>query len=141
MSNSQTAKNKNIGQEILAEMEYNRTIANITLSTKPQKCFQCNSELILVKSWEETLQGGMFPQVITIYRCSNKECQEEKDKQEVKRKEAVKDKESRMEAIAKVKAERKVITDKEKEVQLKIVAKERIKKAKEKLLNKLSSTI
>ncbi|MCL4354408.1 hypothetical protein M1349_02960 [Patescibacteria group bacterium] len=93
----------------------------------------------MVKSWEETLQGGMFPQIITIYRCSNKACQEEKDKQENKRKEAVKEKEVRMEAIAKVKAERKVITDKEKEVQLKIVAKARIKKAKEKLLNKLAS--
>lgn len=93
----------------------------------------------MVKSWEEIPEGGKFPQVITIYRCSNVECQAEKDKQEAKRKEAVKEKELRMEAIAKTKADRRIVVNKEKEVQLKAIAKDKAKKAKEKLLNTLTS--
>jgi hypothetical protein len=31
------------------------------------------------------MEGSHFPQTITIYRCSNVACQEEKDRQEEKR--------------------------------------------------------
>jgi hypothetical protein len=65
------------------------------------KCFQCNSKLILVKTWKETTPGGMFPQTFTIYRCSNEECQKQKDKEEVKRQQAVKEKEQRAKDSAK----------------------------------------
>jgi len=49
------------------------------------KCYQCGSALILVKRVTEKTEGSHFPQTITIYRCSNSVCQEEKDKQEEKR--------------------------------------------------------
>jgi len=50
-----------------------------------QKCYQCGSDLILVKKVTEKIEGSHFPQTTTIYRCSNKSCQDEKDKQEEKR--------------------------------------------------------
>ncbi len=45
-----------------------------------QICFQCGSQLIFVS--EETVQpeGTRYPQVNTVYRCSNEQCQEKKDK-------------------------------------------------------------
>jgi hypothetical protein len=48
-------------------------------------CFQCGSPLILVSEVTEQVSGSRFSQTTTIYRCSNKECQEEKDKQKEKR--------------------------------------------------------
>lgn len=75
--------------------------------TTTHKCFQCNSKLILVKTWKETTPGGMFPQTFTTYRCSNEECQKQKDKEELKRLQAVKEKEERAKNSAK-KARKKV---------------------------------
>lgn len=49
------------------------------------KCFQCNSPLILVSKVTIRPEGSIYSQSNFIYKCSNKECQEEKDKQEVKR--------------------------------------------------------
>lgn len=49
------------------------------------------------------IPGSLFPQTSTLYRCSNKSCQEEKDKQEGIRKEAVKVKEERIKHNAKMK--------------------------------------
>lgn len=115
-------------------MCYNSVITKTKSSNSSLKCFQCNSELILVKTWEETPEGGMFPQTITIYRCTNDECQAEKDKQEKKRKEAVKEKEMRMEAIAKVKAERKIIATKEKAKEMRVIAKNKSLKNKREIL-------
>jgi len=57
-----------------------------------------------VKKVTEKIDGSRFPQTLTIYRCSNKECQDEKDRQEEKRiklkeeKEAEKDKRMKMRA-------------------------------------------
>jgi hypothetical protein len=50
-----------------------------------QKCFQCGSELIFVS--QETVQpeGMRYPQIDTVYRCSNGECQKQKDKDKVDR--------------------------------------------------------
>lgn len=49
-------------------------------------CFQCGSELVLVSTVTEKLEGSLFPQTTSIYRCSNQSCQEEKDKETEKRK-------------------------------------------------------
>ncbi len=57
------------------------------------KCQQCGSPLILVNRVTETLEGSKFPQTTTVYRCSNKECQEEIDKQTTKRLKLLKEKE------------------------------------------------
>lgn len=72
-----------------------------TRSSPTQKCFQCQSDLILVKKWTEAMAGALFPQTTTIYRCSNVKCQEGKDKEEVKRKNLVKEKAVRLEEQAK----------------------------------------
>lgn len=54
-------------------------------ATTTRTCFQCGSPLILVSEVTEQLEGVRFPQTTSIYRCSNKECQEEKDKEKAKR--------------------------------------------------------
>lgn len=48
-------------------------------------CLQCGSKLILVSKVTERLEGSLFPQTTSIYRCSNNECQKEKDKAAAKR--------------------------------------------------------
>lgn len=63
-------------------MCYNTYIANVDLSPK---CFQCGSPLILVSKTTTKLDGVRYPQTTTIYRCSNDECQAEKDKEAQKR--------------------------------------------------------
>lgn len=52
--------------------------------TKP-KCSQCGSILIEISSVTESLEGSLFPQTTTLYRCSNLVCQEERDKETEKR--------------------------------------------------------
>ncbi len=49
------------------------------------KCYQCGSELVLIKRTTQKIEGSHFPQTVTIFRCSNKVCQEEKDQEEEKR--------------------------------------------------------
>lgn len=51
---------------------------------------QCGSVLILVSKITEQVEGSLFPQTTSIYRCSNDECQEKKDKETAKRAEAQK---------------------------------------------------
>lgn len=67
-------------------------------------CTQCKSPLLLVSEVTATPEGSRFAQTYTVYRCSNEECQAEKDKQEAKRKELRKEKvladEQRAERIA-----------------------------------------
>ncbi|HSX40075.1 MAG TPA: hypothetical protein VLF68_00515 [Candidatus Saccharimonadales bacterium] len=48
-------------------------------------CFQCGAKLIFVSKVTQKVEGSRFPQTSVIYRCSNKACQEEKDKMEIKR--------------------------------------------------------
>ncbi len=49
------------------------------------KCFQCGSALIFVSSKTEIMEGSRSPLVSSIYRCSNAECQAEKDEETAKR--------------------------------------------------------
>jgi aspartate carbamoyltransferase regulatory subunit len=58
-----------------------------------RKCSTCGSDLITLSTVTEQLEGSKFPQTTTIYRCSNEECQEEKDKQAAKRLQLRKEKE------------------------------------------------
>ncbi len=58
-----------------------------------RKCTTCGSDLILVSTITEQLEGSKFPQTTTMYRCSNQACQEDKDKQAAKRLELRKEKE------------------------------------------------
>jgi hypothetical protein len=55
------------------------------LNTTTRTCSQCGSPLILVESVTEHREGTLFPETTTSYRCSNKECQDEKDLQTAKR--------------------------------------------------------
>ncbi|HZE86863.1 MAG TPA: hypothetical protein VE090_01515 [Methylomirabilota bacterium] len=48
-------------------------------------CSQCGSPLIFVSEEVIKPEGSRFSQVNTIYRCSNEDCQAEKDKQTAKR--------------------------------------------------------
>ena len=57
------------------------------------KCSICGSPLILVSEVTELREGSRFPQTTIKYRCSNQECQDEKDKQTAKRLKIIKDKE------------------------------------------------
>lgn len=54
-------------------------------------CSQCGSKLILISRTTQQAEGSMFPQTISEYRCSNKDCQDERDKQTAKRIKAQKD--------------------------------------------------
>jgi hypothetical protein len=55
------------------------------VNTLPPTCAQCDSELIVISSVTEKLEGSIFPQTITLYRCSNIVCQEARDKETEKR--------------------------------------------------------
>ena len=48
-------------------------------------CSQCGSPLILVNKITEKIEGSRFPQTTFNYKCSNKVCQDERDKQTAKR--------------------------------------------------------
>ena len=50
-----------------------------------QKCFQCGSDLILIKKETVKLEGTRYPQTNTVYRCSNEDCQKKKDKEHAER--------------------------------------------------------
>jgi len=49
------------------------------------KCFQCKAELIFVSQERVQLEGSLYPQINTVYRCSNEECQKKKDKEKAER--------------------------------------------------------
>ena len=56
----------------------------ITKNANPT-CYQCGSELIFVSKETVKPEGTRYPQINTIYRCSNIQCQEKKDKEKVER--------------------------------------------------------
>ena len=58
------------------------------LNQKKRICLQCGSKLILISKVTEQVDGSLFPQTTSIFRCSNNECQEKKDKEAAKRAEA-----------------------------------------------------
>jgi hypothetical protein len=68
----------------LVSLWYNRDIINKKPSTTP-KCSQCGSALILVSKITEKLEGYRYAQTSTVYRCSNQDCQDDKDKETAKR--------------------------------------------------------
>ncbi len=49
------------------------------------KCNQCGSNLILVEEKTEILPNHFSPIVTKTYSCSNKECQDNRDKETAKR--------------------------------------------------------
>lgn len=69
---------------------YNK--ATVKNNTAPI-CSQCGSRLIETSKITERIDGSLFPQTTTLYRCSNKECQEDRDEQTKKRLKMKKDKE------------------------------------------------
>jgi aspartate carbamoyltransferase regulatory subunit len=50
-----------------------------------QSCSQCGSKLILIKTVTEKIEGTLFPQTTSTFRCSNQECQDGRDKEMEKR--------------------------------------------------------
>jgi len=53
--------------------------------TTIHRCFQCGAKLIFVSKKVDSVPGSLFPQTSSIYRCSDKECQKEKDMETAKR--------------------------------------------------------
>ncbi len=60
-------------------------MVNNSSKKSPNICFQCGSELILVSQEIVQPEGTRYPQVNTVYRCSNAACQEKKDKDKADR--------------------------------------------------------
>ncbi len=61
---------------------YNKT----TLDTLTNiSCAQCGAKLILLDTVTEKLDGTLFPQTTSTYRCTDSECQELRDKELDKR--------------------------------------------------------
>lgn len=58
------------------------------MNQKKRICLQCGSKLLLISKVTEQVDGSLFPQTTSIFRCSNNECQEKKDKEAAKRAEA-----------------------------------------------------
>ena len=50
-----------------------------------RRCSQCGSPLILVSKKTELMEGNRFSQTTSIFRCSDKSCQESKDREAEKR--------------------------------------------------------
>lgn len=69
-------------QDFCATLWYTKHI-----STQPSShtCSQCGSPLVLVKQVTEEVAGSLFPQTTSTYHCTNKTCQDEKDKQAAQR--------------------------------------------------------
>lgn len=65
-------------------------------------CSRCGFELIFVSQETVRLEGMLYPQTNTIYRCSNTECQKKKEKESADRLKSRLDKE----AIDKQRAEK-----------------------------------
>ncbi len=58
-----------------------------------QTCFRCNSPLLLTSTTTQKLEGSLFPQTTSTYRCANQVCQAEKEKQIEKRMSMIREKE------------------------------------------------
>lgn len=55
---------------------------------KKRICIQCGFKLLLVSKVTERVDGFLFPQTTSIFRCTNIECQKKKDSEARKRAEA-----------------------------------------------------
>ncbi|MBI4097289.1 MAG: hypothetical protein HY428_02640 [Candidatus Levybacteria bacterium] len=67
--------------EFSSEKEYNKfTLPVITPPVATPKCSKCQSDLILLNTETISIEHHRFPVIVTTYRCSNSECQEETDK-------------------------------------------------------------
>jgi hypothetical protein len=55
-------------------------------------CFACGSKLILISKKTQRIEGARFTQTVCEYRCTNKQCQDEKDKEKKKRLKLLKEK-------------------------------------------------
>ncbi|MBU4098932.1 hypothetical protein KJ980_04775 [Patescibacteria group bacterium] len=58
------------------------------LNQKKRVCIQCGFKLIVISRVTGRVDGSLFPQTTTIFRCSNEGCQEKKDKEAERRAEA-----------------------------------------------------
>lgn len=68
-------------EEEVSKRRFN-IMKNPQKDTAPRRCNQCGADLILIKT---VIEEKDLPSPVTtlIYRCSNKECQEEIDKKSV----------------------------------------------------------
>lgn len=78
-------------------------------ATSARRCSQCDSRLILVSKITETPEGSRFPQTTSIFKCSNKECQAEREKETAKRIKLKKEKDVALEKRIKEKLELKKV--------------------------------
>jgi hypothetical protein len=54
-------------------------------NTTNHTCFACGSKLILISKKTQRIEGARFSQTVFEYRCSDKKCQDDKDKERKKR--------------------------------------------------------
>lgn len=66
-------------------MCYNTLALNTDLTSAILKCNQCGADLIVKKTTTSKNERSFSSMTLTIYLCSNKECQEEIDKRTAKR--------------------------------------------------------
>jgi hypothetical protein len=100
---------------MFATLCYNGSI--IDTSSLP-KCSLCHSPLILISEVTEQIEGSRFSQTRCVYRCSNQECQDERDKQTEKRLQQRDEKKHIDEARAKEKLEQKRLKQEKRKAQL-----------------------
>jgi hypothetical protein len=60
-------------------------VNNSVKNSSHPKCFQCGSQLIFVSQEIVQPEGSRYPQINTVYRCSNEACQKKKDKDKADR--------------------------------------------------------
>lgn len=63
------------------------------IKTQTSNCYQCGSPTVLVSKKTEKIEGQMFPMTTLLFRCTNKACQDEKDKAEQQRLKLAKERE------------------------------------------------
>lgn len=66
-------------------MCYNTLALNTDLASSTLKCNQCGADLIVKKTTTSKNERSFSSMTVTVYLCSNKECQEEIDKRTAKR--------------------------------------------------------
>lgn len=66
---------------------------NVLNTQNSYTCFRCNSPLLLTSTTTQKLEGSLFSQTTSTYRCANQVCQTEKEKQMEKRMSLIREKE------------------------------------------------
>lgn len=78
------------------------------------KCNQCGSPLIVFKKKTQKIENYLSPITVTVYKCTNKQCQRDIDKKTALRKKVSKEQQSAKDERVRVKKETKIRINKKK---------------------------